>query len=178
MPTECGLASYEVDYVPPPPPPPPPPPSDVPQLPENWSQYLIVLDHEISGPGNWKLTWELFADPWGVNAKVEGPATYMDVGATSMKIHISVDDADAHEKSKIRFIIADRFKPAEERDAPWYAGPNGDMGKAYFGLNWCGIAEKNSDWHEEDGTWKRKVRCAFSRDFALVFKTGGFSWRF
>ncbi|KAL1592775.1 hypothetical protein SLS60_011191 [Paraconiothyrium brasiliense] len=176
VPTECGLASYDVEYVQAPSPP-PPAPSDSPQLPDNWSQYLIIIEHEISGPGNWKLDWTLFADPWGVNAKVEGPAGYMDIGATSMEIHINVDDADNHEKAKIRFTIADRFNPSEKKDAPWYAGPYGDMGEAYFGLNWCGIAEKDSDWHDDNGVWKRKVRCGFAKDFGLVFKTGGISWR-
>jgi hypothetical protein len=159
------MASYEVDYV--------PPPSNEPPLPENWAQYMIILDHEIHGPGDWKLTWELFADPWGVKTRVEGPASYFDVGATSMDIHINVDDADNKDKAKIRFTIANRFNPSEKGDAPWYAGPNGDMGKSFWVINFCLIAEKDLDWHDDNGTWKRKVQCVFSKDFANVFKIGG-----
>jgi len=151
-----------------PPPPPPPPPSSEPQLPDSWYQYAIVLDHEIVGPGNWQLTWELFADPWGVNVKVEGPATYRDIGSTTMEIHINVDDADIKEQAKIRFTIADRINPSEKRDAPWYVGPNGDMGQSYLWINECKILE---DWHNDNGVWKRRARCGFFKNYGDVFKT-------
>lgn len=131
MPTECGQASYEVDVE-------APPPAPGPKLPDKWVQYLILINQQIK-PGDWQVEWELFADPWGANVKVEGPATYLDVGATEFQMHLNVDDAEDKDKSKIRFTLADRFHPEVAHDAPWYAGPGGDMGRPFLGGNWCGL---------------------------------------
>lgn len=139
----------------------PPPPG--PKLPDDWIQYLLIISQEIK-PGNSHIEWQLFADPWGTNALIEGPATYSDVGGAKFQIHITVDEPENKDKSKIRFTLSDSFHPEIQHDAPWYVGANGDMGQEYFGLNWCGVAEKGSDWHEDNGTWKRKVRCGFLND--------------